>query len=50
MPASRLYESPFTDYAPTGPDGIFTDDRVDGLVTILDEVRRSAVVDDSSVA
>jgi type I restriction enzyme R subunit len=41
--ASRLYESPFTDIAPRGPDMIFTEERVDGIVEILDEVRAHAL-------
>ncbi len=43
MEAARLYESPFTDRAPTGPDHLFTDPEVDGIVVILDGIRRNAV-------
>lgn len=43
MEVARLYESPFTDHAPHGPDMIFTDDQVDGIVAILDEVRQHAM-------
>jgi len=39
---ARLYESPFTDSAPHGPDMIFTDEQVDGIVVILDQVRAHA--------
>ena len=39
MEPSRLYESPFTDHAPHGPDMIFTDEEVDDMVTILDGPR-----------
>jgi type I restriction enzyme, R subunit len=42
VPASRFYESPFTDVSPTGPDGIFTSGEVDQLFTVLDQVRRNA--------
>ena len=35
---TRLYESPFTDSAPQGPDMIFAEADVDGIVTILDQV------------
>lgn len=45
MEVARLYESPFTDHAPHGPDMIFTDDQVDGIVAILDEVRQHALPD-----
>ena len=43
MPASLLYESPFTDVSPSGPEGIFTSDQVEQLVGILDGVRATAV-------
>ncbi len=43
MNAARLYESPFTDLAPLGPDSLFDSQEVDALVTILHEVRASAV-------
>ena len=43
MEVARLYESPFTDNAPQGPDMIFTEDQVDGIVSILDQVRVRAV-------
>ena len=45
MEVARLYESPFTDHAPHGPDMIFTDDQVDGIVAILDDVRHRALPD-----
>jgi type I restriction enzyme R subunit len=45
MEVARLYESPFTDYAPQGPDVIFTEAQVDGLVAILGEVRGRALPD-----
>jgi type I restriction enzyme R subunit len=42
MSAALLYESPFTDIAPRGPDDLFTSDEVDRLVTVLDQVRSTA--------
>ncbi|MEE6286135.1 DEAD/DEAH box helicase family protein [Georgenia sp. MJ173] len=43
--ARRLYEAPFTDNAPHGPDTIFSDEDVDRIVVILDEVRSRAAPD-----
>ncbi|MDB5308094.1 MAG: Type restriction-modification system, restriction subunit [Gemmataceae bacterium] len=43
MDAARLYESPFTDLSPQGPDGIFTSQQVDDLVAILREVQATAM-------
>jgi len=41
--ASLLYESPFTDIAPRGPDGIFTTEQIDQLVEILHSVQVTAM-------
>ena len=43
MEAARLYESPFTDLTPHGPEGLFSQRTVDELTAVLDEVRRTAV-------
>jgi type I restriction enzyme, R subunit len=43
MGAALLYESPFTDLTPHGPDGLFTSAEVEELVEVLDQVRASAV-------
>jgi len=43
MDAALLYESPFTDITPQGPDGLFTSLQVDELVAVLDRVRITAV-------
>ncbi|MCC6457983.1 MAG: DEAD/DEAH box helicase family protein [Caldilineaceae bacterium] len=43
MEPARLYESPFTDVAAAGPDGIFTGEQVDELVAVLEQVKASAV-------
>lgn len=43
MNAALLYESPFTDLSPHGPDVLFTSDEVDALVAVLDHVRSTAV-------
>ena len=40
---ARLYESPFTDRAPTGPESLFSDDQVDAMVVILDDIRSHAL-------
>ena len=42
MDAAILYESPFTDITPQGPDGLFTSDQVDELFLILEEVSTRA--------
>jgi len=42
MEARRLYESPFTDHAPQGPDSVFPDQDVDSMIAILDQVREHA--------
>lgn len=43
MEVARLYESPFTDSAPSGPDSLFTDEQVDGIVAVLNDVRVHAL-------
>ena len=43
MLPARLYESPFTDVSPTGPDGVFADGRVDALIGVLHEVQDRAL-------
>jgi type I restriction enzyme R subunit len=43
MPASLLYESPFIDVSPRGPEGLFTSAQVEQLVEVLDRVRATAV-------
>ncbi|HET7477620.1 MAG TPA: type I restriction-modification enzyme R subunit C-terminal domain-containing protein [Dermatophilaceae bacterium] len=42
MEARRLYEAPFTDYAPTGPDFLFGDEDIERMIVILDQVRAHA--------
>jgi type I restriction enzyme, R subunit len=39
---ARLYESPYTDHAPTGPDDVFGEADVDNIVEILNTVRANA--------
>ena len=43
MEAARLYESPFTDLTPRGPDGLFSTTQVDALLAALAAVRATAV-------
>ena len=43
MSAALLYESPFTDLTPQGPEGLFTSSQVDALVAVLDQVRATAI-------
>ncbi|HXH05346.1 MAG TPA: DEAD/DEAH box helicase family protein [Vicinamibacterales bacterium] len=43
MEAARLYESPFTDLAPQGPDILFEASEVDELLGVLEAVRATAV-------
>ena len=39
---ARLYESPFIDHAPTGPDTVFPEADVFNIVDILNTVRANA--------
>jgi type I restriction enzyme R subunit len=43
MEAARLYESPFTDLTPHGPEGLFAQTAIDELIAALDQVRRTAI-------
>jgi type I restriction enzyme R subunit len=43
MKAELLYESPFTDIAPFGPDGIFAGAEVDQIIAALQQVRATAI-------
>ncbi len=43
MEPARLYESPFTDLSPHGPDGLFKPGELDDLLHILDAVRATAL-------
>jgi type I restriction enzyme R subunit len=43
MGAALLYESPFTDLTPRGPDGLFTSSQVDELLAVLNQVRAAAL-------
>jgi len=42
MGAALLYQSPFTDITPRGPDGLFSSSQVDELMSVLEQVRRAA--------
>lgn len=42
MDAARLYESPFTDLAPSGPEKLFTGAELDGICQALEDVRAKA--------
>ncbi len=43
MDAGRLYESPFLDISPQGPEALFPVARVEQMVHVLNEIRRRAV-------
>ena len=48
MEPARLYESPYTDHAPTGPESVFSESDVDSVVDILKIVRANAVAADGA--
>ena len=50
MEPSRLYESPFTEKAPAGPDSVFPSADVDKLVSILRTVTARAAEPEADVA
>ncbi len=43
MEPRRLYESPFTDLTPRGPEGLFTQAQIDELMRTLESVRTTAM-------
>ena len=43
MNPELLYESPFTDLNPQGPEGVFNSTQVDELVKLLSQIRARAV-------
>ena len=40
---TSIYESPFTDLTPRGPDGLFTSPEVDRLVEAIARIRDTAL-------
>ena len=40
---SLLYESPFTDVSPQGPDAIFTSGQIEKIMQLLDDIRSTAI-------
>jgi type I restriction enzyme R subunit len=42
MEVDRLYESPFTDISPQGPESVFTSAKVDEMVKVLKEIMNRA--------
>ncbi len=48
MEPRRLFESPYTDRAPTGPDYVFPDADVEVIVEILHDVKARAVPSDAA--
>ncbi len=48
MSTERLYESPFTDIAPQGPESVFPEADVDELVSAIEAVRASAEPQDEA--
>ena len=43
MDAAMLYESPFTDLTPRGPDGLFSSAQVDELLAVIEQVHQRAI-------
>jgi hypothetical protein len=43
MEAARLYESPFTDLTPRGPEGLFSRPAIDELIAVFERVRQTAI-------
>lgn len=43
MEPARLFESPYTDHAPTGPDHVFPDADVEVIVETLHQIKQSAL-------
>lgn len=48
MEPARLYESPYTDHTPTGPESVFAEADVDGIVDILNTVKANALPTDGA--
>ena len=44
MDPARLYDPPFSDLAPTGPEGLFSEAEVDNICHLLDLIRSRAMV------
>jgi type I restriction enzyme R subunit len=44
MDPARLYDPPFSDLAPTGPEGLFSEAEVDNICQLLVGIRARAVV------
>lgn len=43
MEPALLYESPFTDLMPEGPDGLFADNEIDELCGLLEGIKKTAL-------
>ncbi|MGA9358481.1 MAG: type I restriction-modification enzyme R subunit C-terminal domain-containing protein [Mycobacterium sp.] len=48
MDPARLYESPYTDHTPTGPESVFAEADVDSIVDILNTVKANALPTDGA--